>query len=128
MSQIYEQTRGSPAPDEEPSHVDTQTRDQIASRLAEIVIPGAGSGAIGPFLDRLFQSDRPGERETLDEFLARNADTHGDQFTRDPWFESWAELVHEHYWTSPEGLGSVGFPVADVIPITPRHPDRTRQI
>ena len=128
MSQINERPGGSPAPDEEPSHVDTQTRHQIASRLAEFVIPGAGSGAIGPFLDRLFQSDRAGERETLDDFLGRNIDTHVDQFTLDPWFESWAALVHEHYWTSPEGLGSVGFPVADVIPIAPRHPDRTRQI
>jgi hypothetical protein len=128
VSQNYARSGGSPAPDEEPSHVDTQSRHQIASRLAEIVVPGAGSCAIGPFLDRLFQTDRAGERETLDAFLARNTDTHVDQFTLDPWFESWAELVHEHYWTSPEGLDSVGFPVGDVVPITPLPPDRTRQI
>lgn len=72
--------------------------------------PASRTGVI-LFFEDLFSRERAAELPALLAFLGRigtNADP-----AADPYFRAFAEMVHEHYWTCPEGLAAVGFAITD---------------
>lgn len=95
----------------------TPAQRRTLEAAADIVVPpdpetpGASQSGVAEFMADLFDAERTPDRPELLAFLERIE--RGADPTVDPWFPVFAEIVHEHYWTSDAGLAAVGFTVTD---------------
>ena len=100
------------------SNRDPMLRDHhlpVLMRLADCAIPpdrrfpGASSTGFAVFFTDLLRGDRHTEYHRWVEFLDRCSGRPDLDCSKDKDFPDFAEMVHEHYWTSTTGLAACGF-------------------
>ncbi len=90
-------------------------RFETLARIADAILPETMDSpppskiGVVAFFTALFETDRRSEAGALAEFLDRASEATWEEIEEDAWFAEFVEIVHEHYWTSPEGLQVTGF-------------------